>query len=116
MFIGKVVGNVWATRKADNLKGLRFLIVHPYNLKKATNDDIVVCADIIGAGIGETVLVAYGHAARMCIGDPNISIEAAVVGIVDSIELVADDPSHLKELITDPPQGMGKGVPSDDGC
>jgi len=70
----------------DNLQSLRFLIIHPINLKKDPNTDVVVVADRIGAGVGEIVLCAYGRAARVAVGDEDCSIEAAVVGIVDSLE------------------------------
>jgi ethanolamine utilization protein EutN len=89
MFIGRVVGTVWATKKVDNVKGLRFLLVHPVNIDKAPNTNVVVVADTLGAGISELVICAYGHAARRAITDlPNdLSIEAAVIGIVDEIEV-----------------------------
>ena len=87
MFLGHVVGTVWSTKKTANLEGVRFLIVHPYNLNKEPTTDIVVVADRLGAGVGETVLCAYGKAARSAIGDQDMSIEAAVVGIVDTMEI-----------------------------
>ncbi|HMW00692.1 MAG TPA: EutN/CcmL family microcompartment protein, partial [Acidobacteriota bacterium] len=87
MFLGKVVGTVWSTQKAPDLEGLRFLIVHPLNLNKEPNTDIVVVADRLGAGAGELVLCAYGKAARSAMGDQDLSIEAAVVGIVDRVDL-----------------------------
>ncbi len=90
MFLGKVVGSVWATKKTDNLKNLRFLIVNPLNLKKAPLTDVVVVADLLGAGVGEVVICAYGHAARQAIypDDPSsVSIEAAVVAIVDRVDV-----------------------------
>jgi len=87
MFLGHVVGTVWSTKKTPNLEGVRFLIVHPYNLNKEPGTDIIVVADRLGAGIGETVLCAFGKAARSAIGDQDMSIEAAVVGIVDTMEL-----------------------------
>ena len=87
MFIGHVVGTVWSTKKTPNLEGVRFLVVHPYNLNKEPGTDIVVVADRLGAGIGETVMCAYGKAARSAIGDQDMSIEAAVVGIVDTMEI-----------------------------
>ena len=87
MFLGHVVGTVWSTKKTPNLEGVRFLIVHPYNLNKEPGPELVVVADRLGAGVGETVLCAYGTAARAAIGDQDMSIEAAVVGIVDTMEL-----------------------------
>lgn len=89
MFIGRVVGTVWATKKVDNVKGLRFLMIHPVNIDKAPNTNVIVAADVLGAGIGELVICSYGHAARRALTDqPNeLSIEAAVIGIVDQIEV-----------------------------
>lgn len=90
MFLAKVVGSVWATKKTDNLNNLKFLVVHPLNLKKEPLTDVVIVADVLGAGVGETVICAYGHAARKAILPDNpasLSIEAAVVAIVDKIDL-----------------------------
>lgn len=63
------------------------MIVHPFDLDKEPTKNIVVVADRLGAGIGETVMVAYGKAARSAIGDQEMSIEAAVVGIVDRMDI-----------------------------
>jgi microcompartment protein CcmK/EutM len=87
MFLGKVVGTVWSTKKTPDLEGVRFLIVHPFDLDKEPTKNIVVVADRLGAGIGEVVMVAYGKAARSAIGDQEMSIEAAVVGIVDRMDI-----------------------------
>jgi ethanolamine utilization protein EutN len=90
LFLGKVVGTVWSTKKTENLKNLRFLIVNPVNLKHKPMSDVVVVADVLGAGVGETVICAYGHAARQAIYPENptkLSIEAAVVGIVDRMDV-----------------------------
>ena len=89
MFLGRVVGTVWSTKKAANLEGVRFLIVHPYNLDKEPNANVVVVADRLGAGTGEIVMCAYGKAARSAIGDQEMAIEAAVIAIVDQIDLDA---------------------------
>ncbi len=87
MFLGRVVGTVWSTKKAPDLEGVRFLIVHPIDLDKEPTKNIVVVADRLGAGIGETVLCAYGKAARSAIGNQEMSIEAAVVGIIDRMDI-----------------------------
>ncbi len=92
MFLGKVVGTVWSTKKSPDLEGVRFLIVHPIELDKEPTKSIVVVADRMGAGVGEVVLCAYGKAARSAIGDQEMSIEAAVIGIVDRMD-IQDTPS-----------------------
>ena len=87
MFLGKVVGTVWSTKKTPDLEGVRFLIVHPYDLDKEPTKNIVVVADRLGAGAGEVVMCAYGKAARTAIGNQEMAFEAAVVAIVDRMDL-----------------------------
>jgi len=97
MFLGKVVGTVWSTKKTPDLEGVRFLIVHPIDLDKEPTRNIVVVADRLGAGIGETVMCAYGKAARSAIGNQDMSIEAAVVGIVDRMDVQDAESDELRE-------------------
>ncbi len=92
MFIGTVVGQLWSTKKVENLNSLRFLLIRPHNLDKEPNTTVVVAADVLGAGVGEKVMIAYGRAARLAIGDENASIEAAVVGIIDNIDAQLETP------------------------
>jgi ethanolamine utilization protein EutN len=98
MFLGKVVGTVWSTKKTPDLEGVKFLIVHPIDLDKEPTRNIVVVADRLGAGVGEVVLCAYGKAARSAVGNQDMSIEAAVVGIIDRVD-VQDDIARSDELI-----------------
>jgi microcompartment protein CcmK/EutM len=97
MFLGKVVGTVWSTKKTPDLEGVRFLIIHPYDLDKEPTKNIVVVADRLGAGIGEIVMCAYGKAARSAIGNQEMSIEAAVVGIVDRMDLQDAESDEVRE-------------------
>lgn len=83
MIIGKVVGSVVATRKNENLVGNKFLIVEPLKTMDSGNQRIVAI-DNVGAGIGETVLVALGSAARIGCQMENSPVDAAIVGIVDN--------------------------------
>ena len=98
MFLGKVVGTVWSTKKTPDLEGVRFLIVHPIDLDKEPTRNIVVVADRLGAGIGEVVMCAYGKAARTAIGNQDMAIEAAVVGIIDRVDVQEQD-ARSDELV-----------------
>ena len=74
MKIGKVIGSVWATRKAACLQGQTFLVV------QCCGEEIVA-SDQVGAGPGDKVLLATGTvASRYCMDAP---VDAAVVAIVD---------------------------------
>ena len=81
MIVGKVIGSIISTRKQENLVGNKFMIVEP--LEAMAGAVSIVAIDSIGAGIGETVLVAQGSAARIGCGMPEAPIDAAIVGIVD---------------------------------
>ena len=77
MLLGTVEGNLWATKKAARLVGQAFLTV-----RLAGGERILVCADCVGAGEGELVLVTTGGAARVAAG-MDVPVDAAIVGIVD---------------------------------
>ena len=81
MIIGKVVGSVVSTRKNDNLIGNKFMIVEPIPSLKV--ESRIVAIDMLGAGIGEYVLVAQGSAARVGCGMETAPVDAAIVGIID---------------------------------
>ena len=83
MIIGKVVGSIIATRKNEKLVGQKLLVIRP--LENMEEKCEFVATDNVGAGIGETVLVARGSAARIGCGVTDAPIDAAVVGIVDEI-------------------------------
>ena len=89
MKIGRVIGNIWATRKDENLSGLKLLVVQPLNLLNDQSIDTpIVAADIIGAGVGEKILYVGGSSARTASGGPDIPVDAAIVGIVDDHEIL----------------------------
>ena len=81
MIVGKVVGSVVATRKNERLLGSKFMIVEP--IDNMTISGRLVAVDNVGAGIGETVLVATGSAARIGCDMNTAPVDAAIVGIVD---------------------------------
>lgn len=77
MKIGLITGSVWATRKAECLRGPALLIVQMGNRR-------LVAADLVGAGQGDRVLLTFGSAAR--IYNPEAPIDAAIVAILDGTE------------------------------
>lgn len=87
MVICEVVGNIWATRKDESLKGAKLMMVKQVDYFNETNYDTFVAADMIGAGVGEKVLVVNGSTARRALGSDAISVDAAIVGIIDSMEV-----------------------------
>lgn len=94
MKIGKVVGSVWATQKEKSLEGHKLMIVQTLNpsrddgLKHAVSGDrFLVAVDLVGAGVGETVLVCSGSSARTALESKDSPIDAAIVGIIDKVDI-----------------------------
>ena len=82
MLIGTVVGSVVSTRKSEKLIGNKFMGVELAQRMGAAQSQIIA-TDHIGAGIGETVLIATGSAARIGCDQDEAPIDAAIVGIID---------------------------------
>ena len=82
MQICRVVGHIWATKKESSLEGMKLMVLRACRDGIVTEEELVA-ADLVGAGIGEVVLVATGSAARIGCGIENEPVDAAIVGIVD---------------------------------
>ncbi|MDO4621853.1 MAG: EutN/CcmL family microcompartment protein [Eubacteriales bacterium] len=82
MIAGKVVGSIVSTRKSDKLIGNKFMIIEPLRHMSAETGQIIAI-DLIGAGVGEYVMVATGSAARIGCDMPDAPVDAAIVGIID---------------------------------
>lgn len=89
MFLGRVIGTVWSTKKDENLVGAKFLIVREVTLDLKEKERFVVAVDSVGAGEGEVVLVATGSSSRMTNFTKDKPVDAVIMGIVDKLD-VAD--------------------------
>lgn len=81
MLVAELVDTIWATRKSDALSGAKFLLAEVKGGSKA--GELLVVVDMIGAGIGDRVIVTTGTAARRMMGDDQMPVDAAVIGIID---------------------------------
>ncbi len=87
MQLAKVIGTVVATRKEDTLTGYKLLVLEVQDPRgQAGGGERLVAIDILGAGIGETVLIVRGGAARINLPAP-APVDVAVVGIVDTVDI-----------------------------
>lgn len=82
MLIGKVVSNIWATRKDEKLTGLKLMVV---DIEGNNQNKTIVAADYIGAGEGDRVIIVTGSSARRTFGS-DVPVDATIVGIIDSLE------------------------------
>ena len=87
MLLGKVVGTVVATRKDARLVSNKLMVVRPVDPRGKAEGNCLVAVDTVDAGVGETVLVVSGSSARMASGLKDCPVDAAIVGIVDAVEM-----------------------------
>ena len=92
MQIGRVIGTVVATQKHRTFEGAKLLLVQPLNLDDSARGAALLAVDGVGAGIHEKVLVVLeGRAAGEALGRKAAPVDAAIVGIVDQVEVAAGD-------------------------
>ncbi len=93
MILGRVIGQVWATRRDPRLARARLLIVRPHAIYEPAFDSPgsrhLVAVDDVDAGVGDDVIVCLGAPARASAGGDDMPVDAAVLGVVDRAELVA---------------------------
>jgi microcompartment protein CcmK/EutM len=87
LFLGRVIGTVWSTKKDEELVGAKFLIVQELDLDLKQKDRIVVAVDSVGAGDGEVVLVASGSSSRMTAFTKDKPVDAVIMAIVDKLDV-----------------------------
>ena len=88
MIIARVVGNVVATRKQESHEGKKLLLIQPLDLENQPVGEVFVAVDAVDAGIGDRVLaVQEGFSAMTSVGHVESPIDAAVIGVVDLVEL-----------------------------
>jgi microcompartment protein CcmK/EutM len=87
MILAKIVGTVVATRKDPRLVSSKLLIARVMDPHGKVDGNYLVAVDTVDAGSGETVLIVSGSSARMASGLKDCPVDAAIVGIVDAIEL-----------------------------
>lgn len=88
MLIGRVVGPLVATQKNAKLEGAKLLLVQPLGLDGKDRGTTVLAIDSVDAGVGDRVLLVQdGRAAQLALGKGTAAVDAAIVGVVDAIEL-----------------------------
>src|SRR5215471_6579436 len=91
VLLAKIVGTVVATRKDPRLVSNKLLVARPIDPRGKAEGNYVIAVDTVDAGVGETVLIVSGSSARMASGMKDCPVDAAIVGIVDAVEVTAGD-------------------------
>lgn len=93
MFVAKVTGSLVSTQKVDSMVGYKLLVVEPYRVEPnqrktlTTTGRTFVAVDMLGAGVGDYVLITQGSSARLTPETKNMPIDTVIVGIVDQVHL-----------------------------
>lgn len=94
MFLAKVEGSVVATKKDDGMIGRKLLLLRPMLVddkdptKFKLGSNTVVAVDSVGAGEGEMVMFCQGSSARLAPGLKECPVDAVIIGIVDSVDVL----------------------------
>ena len=91
MLICSVVGNVVATQKHRKFEGAKLLLVQPLNLDDSARGSTLLAIDGVGAGVDEKVLIVLeGRAAGEALGKKAAPVDAAIIGIIDHVDVDGD--------------------------
>jgi microcompartment protein CcmK/EutM len=88
MQLARVVGTVVSTQKHRKFEGAKLLLVQPVNADDTPRGGTLLAVDSVGAGVHEKVLIVIeGRAAGEALGKKGAPVDAAIIGIVDSVEV-----------------------------
>jgi ethanolamine utilization protein EutN len=88
MQIARVIGTVVSTQKHLKFEGAKLLLVQPLNVDDTPRGPALLAVDGVGAGVREKVLVVLeGRAAGEAIGKKRAPVDAAIIGIIDRVDV-----------------------------
>lgn len=85
MILARVVGTVVATRKDDRLLSAKLMLARGVTPDGVLDGGHLVAVDTVDAGVGDTVLIVSGSSARMADGLKDCPVDAAIIGVVDTV-------------------------------
>lgn len=90
MFLGRIIGSAWATRKYEGLEGSKLLIVQPLDRRLRPVGRPLVAVDVVDAGPGDLVFLVRAREASLALPVKGLPVDLAVVGVVDTVDAVKD--------------------------
>ena len=97
MFLARVEGSVVSTKKDANMSGRKLLLLRPQLVdekdptKFRSGANTIIAVDTMGAGIGELVMFCQGSSARLAGGMKDAPVDAVIIGIVDSVDVLGKE-------------------------
>jgi ethanolamine utilization protein EutN len=94
VILGRVIGEVWATRRDARLQRAKLLVVRPHGVYEPASNPVsggrhLIATDEVHAGVGDEVIVCLGAPARWSVGGNDTPVDAAVLGVVDRVDFEA---------------------------
>lgn len=87
MFLGQVIGNIWATKKYESIHSFKLMLVQPLNSNQQKKGEPIIAVDTVGAGPGEIIFYITASEAVIPLPVDFAPVDASIVGIVDSINI-----------------------------
>lgn len=87
MYLGRVIGTVVATRKAEGLEGKKLLLVQPLDVDQRPSGGVQVACDTAQAGEGDLVTLVGSREAALALSPSFVPVDAAIIGIVDRADV-----------------------------
>src|SRR5213079_3147738 len=103
MFLAKVEGSVVATKKDPSMAGRKLLLLRPQLVdekdptKFRAGTNTIIAVDSVGAGVGELVMFCQGSSARLAASLKDAPVDAVIVGIVDSVDVLGKEIFNAKQ-------------------
>ena len=102
MFLARVEGSIVATKKDSAMEGRKLLLLRPQLVdekdptKFRPGMNTIVAVDTVGAGIGELVMFCQGSSARLAAGLKEAPVDAVIIGIVDTVDVMGKEIFNAK--------------------
>lgn len=88
MNLGRVIGNLWATRKVDSYEGRRLMVVQPLTFDREPAGDPLIAIDTVSSGVGDYVIYVTSTEATVPFKPTPTPTDASIVGIIEQVETV----------------------------
>ena|SRR5437868_10807618 len=94
MFLARVEGSVVSTKKEASMNGRKLLLLRPQLVDEKdpsrfrSGANTIVAVDVVGAGVGELVMFCQGSSARLAGGLKELPVDAVIIGIVDTVDVL----------------------------
>lgn len=98
MKLARVIGTVVATRKDKSLEGAKILVIQPLTDEMKPSGEAIAAIDTVQAGPDDLVYWVTGREAALALPDTFAPVDATIVGIVDSVDVVDNGISRKNEI------------------